>query len=265
MNVPQANWPEEIRHPLDGYISTGENYRTSSTADIYLFTRPDSPGLFLKINHIEKSPDAPGLLPEKKAMDWLHGKLSVPRVLQYFKEGTTEYLLTEQIPGTSSHHDCFKNDKFGLVQLLANALQKIHRVPYRDCPLDTRIETQLKEAEHKLKKGILNTEDLPPEWQNRPQELIDHLRNLQPTEDLVFTHGDYCLPNILIQNQKVTGFIDWGYAGIGDPYRDFIAALYSVRRNLGEEWILPFFQAYGIDSLNPKKKAFYQLLQDLQP
>ncbi|MCZ6635712.1 MAG: aminoglycoside 3'-phosphotransferase [bacterium] len=263
MNI-SPNWPKDIQKALKGYASTGDNYQTSSTADIYFFKRKNSPGLFLKINRTEDDPDAPGLQPERIAMDWLHGKLSVPQVLHFHKEETTEYMLTEQIPGTSSHHDCFKNDKFGLVQLLANALQEIHRVPYKGCPLDTRIETQLKEAEHKLKKGILNTEDLPPEWQNRPQELIDHLRNLGPAEDLVFTHGDYCLPNILIQNQRVTGFIDWGYAGIGDPYRDFIAALYSVRRNLGEEWIKPFFEAYGVDSLDPKKKAFYQLLQDLQ-
>jgi aminoglycoside phosphotransferase len=80
-------------------------------------------------------------------------------------------------------------------------------------------------------------------------------------EGPVITHGDYCLPNVLIHNHKVSGFIDLGYFGFGDPYRDFIAAQYSVRRNLGEGWIAPFFKAFGVGPLNEEKLRWYRQIQ----
>jgi aminoglycoside phosphotransferase len=52
-----------------------------------------------------------------------------------------------------------------------------------------------------------------------------------------------------------------GYVGIGDPYRDFISAKYSVRRNLGEEWVQPFFDAFGIESPDEQKLAWYRQIQ----
>ena len=39
--------------------------------------------------------------------------------------------------------------------------------------------------------------------------------------DLVFTHGDYCAPNILVGAaplHTVTGVVDWGYAGVADRW-----------------------------------------------
>lgn len=265
LSDPYKNFPEEIYRTLNGYTSTGKNYRTSSTASVYLFERKNSPGLFLKINSIEKIFPALELYSEKKALVWLSGKLNVPQVLCYHKKDTNEYLLTKQLPGKSAEHDFFKNNIPCLIQLLAQALLQIHQIPAHNCPIDVRVETQLQEADERLQKGTLNLEYLPQEWRNRPQQLICHLRKIRPSnEDLVFTHGDYCLPNILLQNYKVTGIIDWGYSGVGDRYRDFISVLYSIQRNLGKKWIPLFFEIYGIDRLDPKKKAFYRLLQDLQ-
>ena len=95
-----------------------------------------------------------------------------------------------------------------------------------------------------------------------PVEALDDLENRIPdVERPVTTHGDYCLPNIIIHGDQVSGFIDLGYVGIGDPYRDFISAKYSVRRNLGEEWVQPFFDAFGIESPDEQKLAWYRQIQ----
>ena len=78
---------------------------------------------------------------------------------------------------------------------------------------------------------------------------------------MVFTHGDYCLPNVMILNGHLSGYIDRGYAGIGDRYLNFVAAYYIIRRNLGGEWVPLFFREYG-QELDQAKLSVYQRIHD---
>lgn len=45
-------------------------------------------------------------------------------------------------------------------------------------------------------------------------------------------HGDFCLPNILARDGRVSGYIDLGDSGIGDPWRDYAWCIWSLRYNL---------------------------------
>ena len=65
-------------------------------------------------------------------------------------------------------------------------------------------------------------------------QIIHAIRINKPNENKsdVFVHGDCCLPNILIENNEVSGFIDLGDAGYGDPWIDYSWALWSLSYNL---------------------------------
>jgi kanamycin kinase len=45
-------------------------------------------------------------------------------------------------------------------------------------------------------------------------------------------HGDFCLPNILVKDNKVSGFIDLSDSGIGDPWCDYAWCIWSLEYNL---------------------------------
>ena len=45
-------------------------------------------------------------------------------------------------------------------------------------------------------------------------------------------HGDFCLPNILVKDDRVVGFIDLGNAGIGDIWYDYAWCIWSFEFNL---------------------------------
>lgn len=79
----------------------------------------------------------------------------------------------------------------------------------------------------------------------------------------MLTHGDYCFPNVVIKDWALSGFIDLGRCGVADRYHDLAQAARSVRRNLSERWVAPFFAAYGIGAPDEAKLRYYQLLDEL--
>ena len=250
-------FPESIQIHLSGYATTGENHRTSSMAKVLLFQKPGAPDLFLKI-------DRAGLLSrEKMAMDWLADKLPAPRVLAHCQTDPVEYLLTVRLPGQPAFDT---RDKPRVIRLLAEGLRTIHSLAPDHCPLpDYSAEHLLATAEHNIATGSATPQSLAQRGDPRtPDQALSEALALRPErETRAFTHGDYCLPNILIHNGALSGFIDWGSAGTGDPHRDFISAEYSIRRNFGEVWIAPFFDAYGRHLLDERRLAFYRAIYDL--
>lgn len=64
--------------------------------------------------------------------------------------------------------------------------------------------------------------------------------------DLVFGHGDYCLPNVLMEGNSVTGVIDWSRGGYQDRRFDLAMAALSIRHNLADEqFVHTFLTVYG--------------------
>ena len=61
-------------------------------------------------------------------------------------------------------------------------------------------------------------------------------------------HGDYCLPNILVKNGHVSGFVDLGDAGIGDPWCDYAWCIWSLEYNLKSKEYTPLLlEKLGIE------------------
>lgn len=61
-------------------------------------------------------------------------------------------------------------------------------------------------------------------------------------------HGDFCLPNILIYNKKVSGFIDVEAMGLGDPWIDYAWSIWSLEYNLkSKEYTKDLLKELGIE------------------
>ena len=66
-------------------------------------------------------------------------------------------------------------------------------------------------------------------------------------------HGDYCLPNILLNDWIFSGFIDLGNGGVGDRHIDLFWGAWTLNFNLGpDEFRERFFDAYGRDRVDEK-------------
>ena len=77
--------------------------------------------------------------------------------------------------------------------------------------------------------------------------------NQHALTDKVLLHGDYCLPNILLDNWQFSGFIDVGNGGVGDRHIDIFWGIWSLYFNLkSEAYSDRFLDAYGRDAVQPE-------------
>lgn len=200
---------------------------------------------------------------EKKKLEWLQNKLPVPKVLYYGEEEDLEYIVISELKGADASSENHPH-KEQLIMLLAKGLKQIHSLPIQDCPFNQTLEMKLKEAQKRMELHLVDEEDFDDIRKGKKAgDLYEELLKKRPlTEDLVFTHGDYCLPNIIIDGKRISGFIDLGRAGISDRYQDIALAVRSISYNIGEEYVSLFFQFYGLQEVDEEKFAYYQLLDE---
>ena len=151
-----------------------------------------------------------------------------------------------------------------IIECMANALHRLHGLDTNSCPFDHALARRIDDARRRVSAGVVDETDFDDEHTGMPAvHLFEKLIASKPrSEDLVVTHGDACLPNLIIDGGHVSGFIDCGRLGVADRYQDLALAARSIAFNLGVSWVEPFFVRYGINRLDPSKLAFYRLLDE---
>lgn len=218
------------------------------------------------VRFLKVTPRAIGIdgVDEVDRLRWLKGKLPVPDVLGYAEDATNAYLLLSALPGADATDKTLHEDKARLTHLLAEGLRTIHALPIADCPFDQRLEREIERAGRRVAAGLVDEADFDEERLGRSASAVfaELLASRPSEEDLVFIHGDYCLPNVMIDEWQISSFIDLGRAGVSDRYHDLAQAVRSVRRNLGAEWVQRFLSEYGIHEPDERKLTFYTLLDE---
>ncbi|MBO5866861.1 MAG: phosphotransferase, partial [Clostridia bacterium] len=86
---------------------------------------------------------------------------------------------------------------------------------------------------------------------------VDDKKYLLDDNYATLVHGDFCLPNILAQDDKIVGYIDLGDAGIGDPWMDYAWCIWSLEYNLGTKQYTPLLlEKLGIQFDQEKFKKY---------
>ena len=252
--------PSEIKTILQGYKWKKNTIGCTKTS-IFYCEKENYPSYFLKIANIE---DNMNLNVESAKLIWAKDKLPVPEVLNYTKTEKHEFLLLSEIKGVPSHFLNNEDQKMRTVVLLAKGLRQIHSLDISECPFNNSLSFQVNYVKDRIKNGLIDEHNFDPVRRGRSiNSLFKELLNTKPeSEDLVFTHGDYCLPNVLIYNNQISGFIDFGLTGISDRYLDLGIGARSITYNFGKKWVPIFFEEYGLKTIDKGKIVFYQLLDE---
>ena len=104
----------------------------------------------------------------------------------------------------------------------------------------------------------------PRRFRDAADLFAELLATVPPNEDLVLVHGDFCLPNVLLDEQasRITGLIDCGRAGIGDRHQDLALAIRSLTYNLGPDAGSPLLHAYGRSIPDRATIEFFTVLDE---
>jgi len=246
MSLPE-HLPPALAQALTDYTGQQISHGCSGAA-VHRLTHPTQAPLYLKIGPPDPNHS---LAAEQARLVWLQDKLPVPRVLLFVQDEQLDYLLMSAIPGIDTSDQVYRNDLPSMVRLLGEGMRRFHSVPIADCPFDETLPVTLARARARTAAGLI------------PAGLLAELAAKRPRqEDLVLTHGDYCLPNILLHAGAVSGFIDLGRAGVADRYQDLALAVRSLARNFGEGWAPLLFAGYGLSTPDPTKLEFYRLLDE---
>lgn len=178
---------------------------------------------------------------EHVMLKWLADKLSVPEIIYSAKSNGINYLLMNRLKGELACSDeLLKNPKY-LTKLLAQGLNRLWRVDISNCPYNNNLDNKLRLAEANVENNLCDIEDAEPNTYGasgfaNPAALLKWLKENRPSEELVFSHGDFCLPNIFINQNKVSGFIDLGRSGLADKYQDIALCYRSLLHDFDETY-----------------------------
>ena len=189
---------------------------------------------------------------EAEMTEYFHRKGLGTEVLSYIS-GESDILLTRAVKGEDCTHEMYKLNPKRLCDILAERLRSLHETDCSDCPVQDRVSEYIALAEANYKADTYNKEHFPDSFGYASGEAaykaLSEGKHLLKNE--VLMHGDYCMPNVMLDSWKFSGFIDVDHGGVGDRHIDLFWGRWSLGFNLGTyEYSHRFFDAYGRDKID---------------
>ncbi len=235
-------YPAELRPLLTG----AKLYDSSSSPEARVVFIDKDGGYFLKSA-------AKGRLECEAAMTkFFHGKGLSAEVLAYISN-ERDWMLTAKVHGDDCTAAKYLEQPERLCDLFAERLAMLHAEDFSDCPVQNHTERYLAGAERRKSSGDYDKSHFPDSFGYKSAEeawsVVESRGHLLKTDTLL--HGDYCLPNIMLDDWRFSGFIDLDSAGVGDRHVDIFWGIWTLGFNLKtDKYRERFIDAYGRDNVD---------------
>ena len=208
----------------------------------------------------------------------LKNKLPVPGIPAYIVENGMAYTLMTRVKGKMLCDEEYLNAPERLLDLMARGLRMLWSVDVKECPskvspLTERLQTARYRVEHNMvDMDNVEPDTFGPDGFRDAEELLCWLEQNRPEEDIVLTHGDFCLPNLFAEEDEFSAFIDLGKMGPADRWQDLAIAIRSLKDNAAGVFThghryFDFEPGMLLDRLgipmDEEKNRYYKLLDEL--
>lgn len=235
--------PNEIPKDIQQFVSAANIYDSSCSPEAKVYFIDKGNGYYLKRS-------GRGMLEKESEMTaYFYSKGIGAEVLNYISEDNDWLLTTAVIGEDCVHEECLMAPE-RLCDTIAYELRKLHETDYTNCPVQDRTAEYLAGAERNYRTGNYDKSCFPDSFgYHSAEEAYEVLiAEKDALQSKVLLHGDYCLPNIILSNWKLSGFIDVGSGGVGDRHIDIFWGAWTLWFNLKtDKYRERFLDAYGRD------------------
>ena len=222
---------------------------SSPEARVY-FVKSDGGGLYLK--RAER-----GSLKREAEMGAYFYALGLgPEVIEYVADGEYDLLLTRAAVGDDCTAEKYLESPKRLCDKMGEVLRALHELDLKGCPAQNRLNEYLDTAEENYRLDRFDKSNFPDSFGYRTGKeaytVMERDKHLLKPDALI--HGDFCLPNIMLDDWRFSAFIDLGGAGVADRHIDLFWGAWTLQFNLGtDKYRDRFFDAYGRDKIEEEK------------
>ena len=234
--------PDEIRRFSKG----AKIYDSSSSPEARVYFLDTGEGYYLKV--AER-----GALEKEAVMDgyFFNKGIGVEPIAYISNE--RDWLLTARARGEDCTSYEYVSHPERLCDRLAEELRRLHETDFSDCPIKNHTESYLSLAKTNYESGNYDKSHFPDSFgYSSAEEAMAVLRDgASALKNEVLLHGDYCLPNIILDGWRLSAFIDVGSGGVGDRHVDLFWGAWTLWFNLKtDKYRKRFLDAYGRDKID---------------
>jgi len=237
ININIHEYPTEFHAVLSGT----NVYDSSCSPEARVIFIDKGSGYFLKSA-------GKGTLARKATMTrYFHSKGLGANVLSHLS-CECDWLLTEKVHGDDCTATKYLEQPERLAGLLGERLALLHSLDFADCPIQNHTKLYLEGVVENKRNDTFGKSHFPDSFGYTSAEeawaVVEQYRYSLKTDTLL--HGDYCLPNVILNNWQFSGFIDLDNSGVGDRHVDVFWGAWTLWFNLKtDKYRDRFIDAYG--------------------
>ena len=239
-----SRFPSSVHPLLEGAFL----YDSSCSPEARVWFIDRDSGYYLKTS-------ASGSLKKEASLtDYFH-RLGLAAQVLYYESSDADWLLTKAIPGEDCIHRQYLDDPKRLSETMGLLLRQLHETDFTDCPVPDRTADYIAAIRKNRHLGKWDLSLFPENGGFRNESeawsVVQEFSEALKSDTLI--HGDYCLPNIMLDNWNFSAFLDLGNAGVGDRHIDLFWGAWTLIFNLKTDaWCSRFLDAYGRDRFDPE-------------
>ena len=193
--------------------------------------------------HVKLRPasDSAKLTDEAERTRWAQGCLPSPEWSYACRLPGVAMLITKTLEGTSSYKYIDVLEPRIIIAGISTALHIMRQTDTSDFPFAPPRWATEQAAETNVKRLAASRDkhrELHPDFAGRTSHELRDIIDAGPCSDeKVLSHGDLCMPNVLLDDEgSMTGIVDLGSLHIGNGQLDLAIMSWTVEANMGDKW-----------------------------